>query len=299
MLGWILFAAASAAAGFLAVRLLLLRHDLRQLGQDTQRLLSENTNQPLTTQSGDSALRSLTVRLNGALRELRRRQIRYETGDRELKTAVTNISHDLRTPLTAITGYLELMHSQPQSAETAKHLAVIAERTEQMRTLTEELFRYSLILSEEDSTPPAPVSINAILEESIAAYYAALTQRGITPEITMPEQPVICICSKTALSRIFSNLLNNALKYSDGDLTVTLTEEGSVSFANHAGSIRQTDLEHLFDRFYTVENAQHSTGLGLAIARAAARQMNGGLTAECSDGILRILLTLPVTAETT
>lgn len=296
MLGWFLFAAAALTAAVCMIRLHLLRHDLRRLGADLEKRLPERTNTLLTTASGEKTVQSLTAALNRSLKALREQQIRYENGDRELKIAVTNISHDLRTPLTAITGYLELMNGSPQPPETKKQLDVIAERTKQMQSLTEELFRYSLILSEEDSAPPEEVNVSAVLEDSIAGYYAALTQRGIEPEIRTPDTPVICTCSRTALSRVFANLLNNALKYSSGDLTVTLSADGTVRFANRAPHLRPTDLEHLFDRFYTVENAQHSTGLGLAIARTAVSQMGGSITADCTDGLLCVTVTLPVHA---
>ena len=136
--------------------------------------------------------------------------------------------------------------------------------------------------------------VNALLEECIAGYYAVLMQRGITPEISLPETRILCKCSRTALERVFTNLLHNALKYSSGDLIITAEADGTVCFANHAAEIDRTHLAHLLDRFSTVESAQHSTGLGLAIAKTVMEQMGGSITAQFEDALLTIEIQLPM-----
>ena len=293
MLPWILciLLAAALAAALLKIR--LLRHDIRHISKQLGRLLPENTNEPLTTQSGDREIRAVAVQLNKQLDLLRQQQRKYLSGDLELKNAVTNISHDLRTPLTAIKGYLDLLRSEPLSAEAERYLNIIAERTEQMHQLTEEMFRYSLILSGDNEVTVETVCINTVLEESIAGFFGALTCRGITPEITMPEQQIFCKCNRTALMRIFANLLQNAMKYSRGDLRITLSADGTAVFENHTESVAYTHIEHLFDRFYTVDSAQHSTGLGLAIARTLTEQTGGTIRAEFESDLLRMILTFP------
>lgn len=287
----IMLAAALAAVLY---RLHLLHSDLRSLTEQLRkRLNNEETNAPLFLSGGDRQLRAFTAEMNTQLELLRGQQLQYLNGDRELKNAVTNISHDLRTPLTAISGYLELLEAEECSPQAARYAAVISERTAQMRQLTEELFRYSLILSDDAAELNETVCINAVLEESIAGYYAVLTQRGIEPEITMPETPVYCKCSPTALARVFSNLLNNALKYSCGDLRITMRESGMIRFENHAAQMDQTHLAHLFDRFYTVGSAQHSTGLGLSIARTIVEQMGGAIAADYQGDMLTVTVMLP------
>ena len=280
------------------LKITLMRQDLRKLRRQLEQKLTEDTNVPLRLATGDKAVRELAASLNQQLDILREQQLRYISGDRELKDAVTNISHDLRTPLTAVSGYLELLSAETLSPDAKRYIAVIGARTEQMRQLTEELFRYSLILSADGSDTQENVCVNALLEECIAGYYAVLTQRGITPEIELPEQRFFCKCSRSALERVFTNLLHNALKYSSGDLHITAKPDGTVCFANHAAEIDRTHLAHLFDRFYTVESAQHSTGLGLAIAKTVMEQMGGSITAQFEDDLLSIVLKLPeVTAE--
>ena len=127
-----------------------------------------------------------------------------------------------------------------------------------------------------------------VLEGSLGAYYAVLKQRGITPEIKMPENKIERLLNENALSRVFGNILSNAVKYSDGDLTVKLTDDGIVSFSNHSAGLTDVQAARLFDRFYTVNTARKSTGLGLSIARTLTEKMGGEITAECRDGVLTV-----------
>ena len=165
-----------------------------------------------------------------------------------------------------------------------------------MRHLTEELFRYSVYTSVSGGTPDEPVILNRCLEDSISALYAALKQKHITPEISMPEQKIVRMLNRNALSRIFGNIISNAVKYSDGDLVITLDKDGGITFANHASALDEIRVGRLFDRFYTVESASaDSTGLGLSIAKVLTEQMGEEISAEYEDGMIRVKLSFPKT----
>ncbi len=110
----------------------------------------------------------------------------------------------------------------------------------------------------------------------------------------MPKEPVTCRLNRTALFRILENMLCNAMKYSDGDLKITLTRRGEITFANHAKRLGEVDAQKLFDRLYTVETGTKSTGLGLSIARLLTEQMHGTASARYADGILFICLQFDV-----
>jgi len=257
--------------------------------------LITDTNTLIDISTGDRYMRGLANAVNIQLRKLRAERHRFRQGDTELKNAVTNISHDLRTPLTAICGYLDLLEQEDKSETVKQYLEIIRNRTELLTQLTEELFCYSVLVSNEENAVKEPVAIGSILEESIAAFYTALNERGIVPKIQMPQDKVIRILDRSALARVFSNLLNNAVKYSDGDLDITLSETGEITFANTASGLNEVQIGKLFDRFYTVETAQKSTGLGLAIARTLMEQMNGTISAKYENCRLSICIVLPDT----
>ena len=157
-----------------------------------------------------------------------------------------------------------------------------------MKQLTEELFRYSLVVSANQYEERESVNLNLALEESIAGYYGALKEAGITPRICIPEEKVMRQLNKAALSRILANVIGNAVKYSDGDLEITLSGNGCIVFRNHAKEMNQVLAERLFDRFYTVETGKNATGLGLSIARALTEQMGGEIFASYEEEYLVI-----------
>lgn len=295
MFSWLLPLALALLLLALLLKLHLLRRDLDALAAQLAQRMDQDSNNPLFLPSRDPALRRLAVVLDRQLRQLRQTRLRYENGDRELKAAITNISHDLRTPLTAINGYLDLLDGEEKSETVQRYIQVIRNRTEAMTQLTGELFSYSVTVAqgegERDKTET--VVINRVLEESILGFYAALEEREITPEIHITEKKVTRRLDPSALSRVFANLLSNALKYSDGDLWVEMTENGEITFSNTAPGLDEVQTERLFDRFYTLESARKSTGLGLSIARVLMERMGGTIAAQYWKGRLYLRIALP------
>ncbi len=284
-----LFAVITAA---LVIKIISLRSAARSIRKQFDEKLETDTNTGISIHSADRNMRELAGSINNQLKKLRAEHNRYVSGDAELKAAITNISHDLRTPLTAICGYLEVMKKEEKSKQMEKYLDIIGGRAELMKQLTEELFRYSVILSSDADADIEDVSVNQVLEDCIMGYYAALSEKGIAPKIELCEEKVIRTVNKNALARTFNNLMNNALKYSDGDLFISLSAEGEIIFSNTAADLTTVQVERLFDRFYTVQAARNSTGLGLSIARTFIEQMNGSISAELADNRLIIRIKL-------
>jgi len=285
------------ASSVLAVKIYLIKKDIASIDAEFYEILNGDTNGLITIDGRDKSVRRLAANLNLRLKELRSLRLKYEHGDLELKNAVANVSHDLRTPLTAIIGYLELLEKEKMSADAKRYTRIIVNRIETLKQLAEELFRYSVVTSPDYDSPKERLCVNAVLEECIAAHYSSLVKAGITPQIIMPEIPVYRVVNRVALTRIFSNLLGNAIKYSDGDLSITLTKECEISFSNTATKLTEVQVHRLFDRFYTVENARESTGLGLSISRVLAEKSGGEIRAEYADKILTVTVSLP-SAET-
>lgn len=276
----------------LALRLAALHRAADELRQEFAAHIGEDTNVGIDLSVRDRHMRLLAADMDKQLHLLRKEYLRYTHGDQELKNAVTNISHDLRTPLTAICGYMDLLQKEPVSPTVKEYLSIIENRVAALKHLTEELFRYSIFLSLDSYYEREPLSLNNTLEECIAGYYAALKKAGIEPDITLPEKQIIRTLNKQALMRILSNVISNALKYSIGDLHIVLTADGELHFRNLAPDLDALSTAKLFDRFYTVESArpQGATGLGLSIARTLAEDMGGSMSASYTDGMLDIMI---------
>ncbi len=290
MLPWLICGALALAVLVLLVRLFLLRRSLDEIVQQLGERLSQDTNSPIFLSTRDAHARKLASELNVQLKELRRQRQKFQQGDMELKNAVTNISHDLRTPLTAIRGYLDLMERDDGGAR--RYLDQIENRVEAMTRLTEELFRYSLA-ADQPELVREDVDLRRVLEESLVSFYAVMGQRGIAPEIFLPEGAVVRALDSSAVSRIFGNIISNALKYSDGDFSVALDRDGTAIFSNAAHALDPVVTAQLFDRFYTVETGRGSTGLGLSIARLLTERMGGTIQAEYREGRLLIAVRFP------
>ena len=277
----------------LLVKIHILQKSVKEIEIAFADRLVTDTNVLIDISSSDKNVRRLANTINGQLRKLRTERRRFQQGDLELKNAVTNISHDLRTPLTALSGYLELLEQEEKSESVNRYIEIIKDRVDIVTQLSEELFKYSVIISTKDNITKEQVIINTVLEESIAAFYTVLTERNIVPEIQVSETKVVRMLDRSALSRVFSNLISNVIKYSDGDLKIVLSENGEIAFSNMASGLDEIQVGRLFDRFYTVEAARKSTGLGLTISKTLVEQMKGTISAIYENNRLSIHIFFP------
>lgn len=282
----------------LGIKLWLLRLSLKEIRQELRRKAAGDTNTLLSVSSRDRAVLELAEELNAALRLLRRERWRYYQGDREVKEAITGLSHDLRTPLTALKGYLELLERTEEGPERERYLRLARNRAEALTGLTEELLSYSAavtapVLSRER------VDVVRVLEESLLGFYGPMKARGIEPVLSLPEEPVYRELDKGALSRVFENVIGNALKYSAGDFRAAMEKDGTLTISNTAKGLSPVDVERFFDRFYTVETGRPLAGLGLAVARALMEQMGGRIGAEYRGGRVFLHLSFPEQAPGT
>lgn len=273
----------------LVAKIYFLRKSAQEITEAFHNRLTVDTNTLISISSKDSYMRNLAAEINVQLRLLRKEHHRYSQGDLELKEAVTNISHDLRTPLTAINGYLGLLEQEEKRENVQMYLSQIQNRTEVLINLTEELFRYSIVTSSQSLNYERMDLVRA-LEESLVSFYAVMKEKNIEPQIELPEEPIWMQLDTGAVNRIFANIISNAIKYSDGDLSVIMAEDGTVIFSNTAQNLNAVTVGRLFDRFYTVEARRNSTGLGLSIAKLLIERMGGSISAQYQDCKLKITI---------
>ena len=210
-----------------------------------------------------------------------------------LRQSAQEIAEAFRDRLTADTNTLiDISTRDPYMRKLASDINV------QLRLLRKERHRYQqgdLELKEAITNISHDLKMESMdvvraLEESLLSFYAVMQKKGIQPEIQLPEEPVWRQMDAGAVNRIFSNIISNALKYSDGDMSVVMDKNSCITFSNTAHNLNAVTVGRLFDRFYTVEASRNSTGLGLAIAKILTERMNGSISAQYQDGKLNITI---------
>lgn len=277
---------------FLIVKVFLIKKTIREIEKFFTYILESDTNNIVTISSLDKDIKNLTINLNKNLMELRKQKLQYKNGNQELKKIITNISHDLRTPLTVINGYIDLLQKENKNVEQERYIKIIKEKIYELQELTEQLFGFSKTVDVDLEVKKEKCCLNDILEESLANYYNQFKEKNIIPKISISNKKIDKMVNKIAIIRIFENILSNVLKYSNGNFEVILNDDGIITFSNKANSLDAITVQKIFDRYFTVENAKESTGIGLAIAKQLIEQNRGKITAEYVNGYLIIKLYL-------
>ena len=258
---------------FIAIKLYLIKKSIKEIRVSIHKIIKADTNQLLTISSSDKEMKKLANDLNKELQDLRKEKLQYQNGKQELKRIITNISHDMRTPLTAISGYIDLMKENKEKQK--EYMKIIEKKTEELTLLTDQLFDFSKTMDMGVEMQREKCCINEILEETLANMYHFFKEKQIEPKLEICTQKIYKDLDKHSIIRVFENILSNVCKYSDGDFKVTLNEKGIITFSNKATSLDATTVQKIFDRYFTVENAKKSTGLGLSISKQLVK-LNGG-----------------------
>ena len=186
---WVLTGILLCIIFILLFKLFMLKKTAEEIQSQFAEKLKTETNTLISISHSDKTMRKLAEDINVQLRKLREERQRFQRGDTELKTAVTNISHDLRTPLTAICGYMELMENEEKSESVSRYLERIGERIEMLKSLTEELFKYS-IAAQMEEMQKEHVDLGRLLEESLVSFYGAIKQNNIEMEVSLAGEKV-------------------------------------------------------------------------------------------------------------
>ena len=276
---------------FLIIKLILIKKTIREIEKSFTYILESDTNNIVTISSLDKDIKNLTINLNKNLIELRKQKLQYKNGNQELKKIITNISHDLRTPLTALKGYIDLIKQEKLSDNQNKYLRIIQKKSDELTELTGQLFEFSKILDTLEKNiniKKGECCINEILEETLVNFYSIFKEKSIIPTIKITNKKIYKTVNEVSIVRIFENILSNVSKYSNGNFKVEMNEDGIITFSNKATSLDATTVQKIFDRYFSVENAKESTGIGLSIAKQLVELNNGEIYAKYIKGTLFI-----------
>lgn len=260
----------------LVLRVVTTNIEIRNIIRDLEDITEKDTNLLLTTSSGDKSIKSLVDSLNKELKKLLSIKREYSKGVFDVKNSAENIAHDIRTPLTVIKGYVDLLEEEDLSEEGKKCLEIIKGRTRYMKEMTDELF-LSLSMKSRGVLSLSDIDAKSVLEEALVSFYNEFKKKGMTPSIITPNDKVILKADSKALYRVYSNIISNALKYGEGEFNVQMDEKGNITFSNYAPNMDSVEANKLLDRYYTISDAKASSGIGLSISNEILQEMGGEL----------------------
>ncbi|NEZ46538.1 HAMP domain-containing histidine kinase [Clostridium niameyense] len=241
-------------------------------------------------------IENLAYHINNKIEMDIKGEIEQRHKEEELKSLIANISHDLRTPLTSIIGYIQMIKSKKISEEKQKEYLDIAEaRAKSLQNLLSDFFQLSVIESLEYELEISYINLNRILCEVITSMYYDFTEKNITPDIRLPKENIIVLGNDKAIQRVIENLVGNIIKHSKGDVCINLEidkNEAVLTTINTAKDLTNNDVNYIFNRFYKKDKSRNcngnSTGLGLAIAKDLIEKMSGSISAKIYNKSLYI-----------
>lgn len=291
------------AAGLLTIlcaillfRLFTLEKDLRSGARQLKERREAASGAPLRLAAPNASAEALLAEINALLRQGEDERSAFREREKALREQIANISHDLRTPLTSIRGYLQLMEDESLSAEERQScLAVVEERSRVLQDLIAAFYDLSRLEAGEYTVVREKVDLREVLSELLAAFYSDLEAK-FQVRVDLPGGLPPVWGDRAALTRVYANLIRNALDHGVGTLAVTARElpEGvETRFVNGGCQVGEEELSRVFDRFFTSDQTRsgRNTGLGLAIVKALTDRMGGGVRAEREGDGFAVVLT--------
>ena len=284
---------------FLFLKLIYQRKLVRKIKKQIDFLTDRDTQTEIMVEKTDGPIQDLATSINHLLEKYRGMRQEIERSDALFRDTITSLSHDLRTPLATANGYIQLLQEQDLTGEQKEYVTIAGERISAVKLLLDQLFEFARIEADELKLNCRNTDIHSVLRDVVASYYGDFEQQKCVPHIVIPNSPAIIWGDPDALTRIFSNVVYNALVHGEGNYQITAALEEAqtvITVKNASSSIQQEDIPHLFDRFYTTDQSRtkKTTGLGLAIAQRLVTRMGGQISASLQNGIFAIQIVFPI-----
>jgi len=262
---------------------------LAEMEDKLSRIRRRNSSEPLLLVTRDRHLQSLLTEINRVLDDNRSGRAQYAKKEQSMKKMLANMSHDLKTPLTVVLGYMEIIRTDPalSEEERARLLGCVYEKTMEIVKLMNALFQLAKLESGDKEVAVKHVHISEVCRKNIVLYYDLAVAKGFEVAIDVPDEPVYALAGEEELDRVLVNLLSNAFQYGGDGKTIGLSltyDDTSVTIEvwDRGKGIREVEQELVFERMFTLEESRnktfHGSGLGLTIAKRLVEQMGGTLT---------------------
>ena len=271
---------------------------LKSINKQLDKRLIENTRQPLNIELFNKTITNLSKNINRCLKLEEKRRLESINDQKQFKELISNISHDLRTPLTSIKGYQQLLEKTPLDKHQVQLLKTAQKSTDELGLLIENFFEYSYLVTAKTEPNFKKININNLIVECVLSYLAIFEEKNLNVNIK-ETPPVFVLGDKNMLIRIIENLLNNCAKHSLGDIDIKIEflQNAKITFTNPINQDTNINVDKLFHRFYTSDSTRNkSTGLGLSIVEFLVKQMDGNVGAYLNktDHTLSIFFEIPL-----
>ncbi|MGV2803827.1 GHKL domain-containing protein [Clostridium perfringens] len=270
----------------LLIIFILKTKEINRLTSELKKLNREGKIEKLRLSLPNKNIENLIAEINTLIDDKRKMENIYKEKDMELREAIANMSHDLRTPLTSIMGYVYLLNDDKLDKEERKeYLKIIEKRSAVLNDLITNFYGLSRIQADQYEIKLEPVNLELVLGEIIAAFYETLDYKFGEPEINIEEGLSPVLGDKQALNRIFTNLIENIIKHGEGEVKISLKKKNKyivMEFSNKAEELESKDVNRIFEKFFTKDRMRtgQNTGLGLAIVKLLVEKQGQKIEAE-------------------
>ncbi len=285
------------------------RRQIREICRQISFLNSHDTNWEIRTDRTEKEILKLAAAIEALHQEQKNRAQQSKERENRLKEALTSVSHDIRTPLTSLKGYFQLLSEEEEPKKRKEYGAVMQERMNTLAALLEELFTFTKLQNDTYRLELSRLNVTGLVLETLFSFYEEMKEKGISPELDISEEAVFLLCNETALKRVISNIVRNALVHGDGRLRIFYGTVGKASIKgdsakkgfgerpavlfrceNNLAHPEEIDMERVFEYFYKADAARssHSSGLGLAIAKELVQRMDGEIEARLQDDTFQV-----------
>jgi len=281
-------------AALFIVLFLLNRYNISNINKELKKLKNIKTNEQLKLVAPNKNIEQMIGEINFILEKSQNDRIAHEKSESELRKQIANISHDLRTPLTSILGYVQLIKDKSTSEEEKQeYLDIIEKRSKVLQNLITSFYDLSRLEANEYDLEFKKVNVESLLREIVAAFYNDFIDKGFEVEVDLQEKLPAIIADENAVIRIFTNIFQNALKHGNKTMSICQRQvDGEIitTFSNRVEHFTQEDLEHVFDRFFTADRMRtgQNTGLGLTIVKKLTESMGHEVSASLEDEVFTI-----------
>lgn len=270
------------------------KREFRRISKQIKENLGEYIN--IRTNSVDKDLEELVSDINLIFDSKQKVVAEKNKNEEVLRASISNMSHDLRTPLTSMMGYLQIIKEDTISEyDKNEYIDIIQKRTKSLQKLINSFYELSRIEGNEYNFNYKKVNLKNILCENIALFYNDFIKNNIEPVVEIDENVNEIISDESAINRIFSNLIGNMIKHGENYIKIVLKQENEcikTEFINKATGLTEENVDKLFKRFYTVDKSRsdRNTGLGLYISKILVDKLGHSINAKLNDNNLIVTI---------